>query len=107
MQAISHGRNFPTGSRSFSSHTAPPPFNSEVASIPPEVVYLVDQDPGALKEISAPLATLEVTVVAFTSVAEYLEHSHVGVPSCLVLELQLTHRYDLDWQCQIAEEECP
>ena len=107
MQAISHGRNFPTGSRSFSSHTAPPPFNSEVASIPPEVVYLVDQDPGALKEISAPLATLEVTVVAFTSVAEYLEHSHVGVPSCLVLELQLTHRYDLDWQCQIAEEACP
>jgi FixJ family two-component response regulator len=107
MQAISHGRNFPTDSRSFSSHIASPPFNLEAASIRPEVVYLVDQDPGALKEISAPLATLEVTVLAFTSVAEYLAHSHVGASSCLVLELQLTNRYDLDWQCQIAEEARP
>jgi len=71
------------------------------------MVYLVDQDPGVVKEISAPLAPLNVTVMAFASVAEYLEHGHAGVPSCLVLEWQLTDRYDLDWQCQIAEEACP
>jgi len=107
MQAIFHVRDVPTVVRSFPGNSPLPPFNSSAASSRPDVVYLVDSDPESREEISAHLATLEITVIAFDSVAEYLEHTPVGASSCLVLDLQLPHEYGLDWQCRMAGDACP
>ena len=107
MQAIFHGCDVPTVVRSFPGNSALPRFNSSAASSCPDVVYLVDRDPEAREKISAHLATLEITVIAFDSVAEYLEHTPVGASSCLVLDLQLPHEYGLDWQCRMAGDACP
>ena len=107
MQAISHRIDVRDVVRSFPGNAALPPFNSSAANGCSDVVYLVDGDPEAREEISAHLAKLEITVIAFDSVAEYLEHTPVGASSCLVLDLQLPHEYGLDWQCRMAGDACP
>jgi FixJ family two-component response regulator len=107
MQAISHRIDVRDVVRSFPGNAALPPFNSSAASSRPDVVYLVDGDPEAREEISARLATLKITVIAFDSVAEYLEHTPAEASSCLVLDLQLPHEYGLDWQCRMAGDACP
>jgi len=107
MQAISDGRDFPAVARPFPSYSSSSPFNSSAAVVGPDVVYLVDQDLGGLKEISARLAALEISVMPFASVEEYLGYNRVCASSCLVLGLQLSDKCGLDWQCRMAEEACP
>lgn len=107
MQAISNEVNFPVVSGSLPSHTASPSVGPSAANVHSGVVYLVDGDPKAAEEISAYLAPVEVEVIAFATIKQYLECSRADVSSCLILDLPFPDRHGLDVRCEVAAEACP
>lgn len=67
------------------------------------IVYIVDDDHRVCEALYELLTSLEMRVVTFQSVADYIEFPKPDLPACLVLDVELPDMSGLDLQRQIAD----
>ena len=72
-----------------------------------DMVFVVDDDAGIRDALSDLLSTYNLRVVAFGSASEYLAYRRPGVPSCLILDVELPDINGLDLQSRAAAEDHP
>jgi FixJ family two-component response regulator len=71
------------------------------------IVYIVDDDHRVCEALYELLTSLEMRVVTFQSVADYIEFPKPDLPACLVLDVELPDMSGLDLQRQIANMHHP
>lgn len=64
-------------------------------------VYIVDADAGVRSGLRSLLQTLDVKVETFRSAEEFLRSFSVGIPGCLITEVQLPGMSGLELQEQL------
>jgi len=72
-----------------------------------DVIYLIDQDPTLIAEISACFSTLGVKVLTFPSVSAYLGFNGGETAACLVLNTYLPDISGFELQLRLAQEANP
>ena len=71
------------------------------------LVLIVDDDPRIREALAMLLAAFDMQSRSFGSAAEYLAFQRPGVPSCLILDVELPDMSGLDLQRQSAEGHPP
>jgi len=67
-------------------------------------VFLVENDPAALRALTATVKAVFPHVEAFRSAAEFLAAYHPGRPGCLVLDVALPGMSGLELQQKLSQE---
>ena len=71
------------------------------------VVFVVDDDHRVREALSRLMSSIGLTVAAFGSAAEFLEHEKPDAPACLILDLELPGTGGLELQQQLANGDAP
>jgi FixJ family two-component response regulator len=71
------------------------------------VVYLVDDDPRVREGLQNLFDSAELTMLTFSSAADYLEHLRVDDAACLILDLQIPGIGGLELQSRLAQTGSP
>lgn len=71
------------------------------------IVFVVDDDRRIRESLSELLSSFDMHAVTFSCAAEYLAYPKPGVPSCLVLDVQLPDINGLELQSQLARGSIP
>jgi len=67
------------------------------------IVFVIDDDPSVRRAIKRLVESVGLHVELFGSAAEFMNSSHPGIVSCLVLDIRLPGISGLDFQRQLAE----
>ena len=65
------------------------------------IVFVVDDDPSMREALADLIASVGLSVSAFTSAQEFLESRRPDAPACLVLDVRLTGLSGLDLQREL------
>ena len=71
------------------------------------IVFVVDDDPSMREALIDLLASVGLSVEAFKSAPEFLEHTRPDAPACLVLDVRLPGLSGLDLQRELLRREAP
>jgi len=66
------------------------------------VVFVVDDDSAMREALSSLIRSAGVSVEAFASAREYLEHKRPDLPACLVLDVRMPGMSGLELQRELA-----
>ena len=69
------------------------------------IVFVVDDDPSMREALADLIASVGLSVVAFKSAPEFLEHTRPDAPACLVLDVRLPGLGGLDLQRELLRRE--
>ena len=67
------------------------------------IVYIVDDDRRICESLLELLESFGMNALAFRSAAEFLSHSKLELPACLILDVELPDLNGLDFQGRIAQ----
>ena len=71
------------------------------------IVFVVDDDPSMREALADLIASVGLSVEAFKSAPEFLEHTRPDAPACLVLDVRLPGLGGLDLQRELLRREAP
>src|SRR5580658_10242063 len=71
------------------------------------IVFVVDDDSSVREGLSDLVASVGLSVEAFKSAQEFLEHNRPDAPGCLVLDVRLPGLSGLDLQRQLIRADAP
>jgi FixJ family two-component response regulator len=71
------------------------------------IVFVVDDDPSMREALADLIASVGLSVEAFKSAPEFLEHRRPDAPACLVLDVRLPGLSGLDLQRELLRTEAP
>ena len=69
------------------------------------IVFVVDDDPSMREALADLIASVGLSVGAFKSALEFLEHTRPDAPACLVLDVRLPGLGGLDLQRELLRRE--
>jgi len=69
------------------------------------VVYVVDDNPSVRRALQRLLRSVGLTVTAFSSARQFLEHDHTACPACVVLDVRMPRMSGLDLQQELADRD--
>src|SRR5215469_14316383 len=69
------------------------------------IVFVVDDDPSMREALADLIASVGLSVEAFKSAPEFLEHTRPDAPACLVLDVRLPGLGGLDLQRELLRRE--
>ena len=69
------------------------------------IVFVVDDDPSMREALADLIASVGLSVEAFKSASEFLEHTRPDAPACLVLDVRLPGLGGLDLQRELLRRE--
>ena len=69
------------------------------------IVFVVDDDPSMREALADLIASVGLSVGAFKSAPEFLEHTRPDAPACLVLDVRLPGLGGLDLQRELLRRE--
>jgi len=71
------------------------------------IVFVVDDDSSMREALTDLITSVGLSVEAFKSAREFLEHTRHDAPACLVLDVRLPGLSGLDLQRELARTEAP
>jgi len=71
------------------------------------IVFVVDDDASMREALADLIASVGLSVEAFKSAPEFLEHTRPDAPACLVLDVRLPGLGGLDLQRELLRREAP
>jgi FixJ family two-component response regulator len=71
------------------------------------VVYLVDDDPRVREGLQNLFDSVEITMLTFSSAADYLAHMRIDDAACMILDLQIPGIGGLELQSRLAQTGSP
>jgi FixJ family two-component response regulator len=74
---------------------------------PPEIVYVVDDDPSIREALSSLLRSLGLRVETFAAAEDFLAHRRPDAASCLVLDVMLPGSSGLDLPAELEASGAP
>jgi FixJ family two-component response regulator len=71
------------------------------------IVFVVDDDSSIREALTDLITSIGLSVKAFKSAQEFLDHQRPDAPACLVLDVRLPGRSGLDLQRELARSHVP
>jgi FixJ family two-component response regulator len=71
------------------------------------IVFVVDDDSSIREALIDLITSIGLSVKAFKSAQEFLEHQRPDAPACLVLDVRLPDRSGLDLQRELVRSQAP
>jgi FixJ family two-component response regulator len=71
------------------------------------IVFIVDDDSAVRAGLTDLITSIGLSVKAFQSAREFLEHKRPDAPACLVLDVRLPGRSGLDLQRELVRSQAP
>ena len=104
MQAVYRETDIPLVPRIYRNRPSPSEFKAARTEQLCDIVHLVEADPDVQEEVSAFLAGLNVSVVAFASATDYLDSLGRDSAACVILNIRLPDLCGLELQRRLAEK---